>query len=352
MWLSSNSIHIDRFQWVEVARYVQSLDAVIREQTGPKKARDPVLISWDEVYEYSKKNSHTGVYTSIFHYDNKDLDQARRLGNLYFDFDDSAHPERAQQEAIRLVDYLCDKNIYPDALRVYFTGAKGFHVEAEAVALSIDPAHNLADIYRFIAESIAKELELTTLDTAVYDLRRMWRLPNTRHQKTGLYKTELFPDLFRGPFTDILDYARDRRPIEIPAQHFDRRSVMWYREWVAAYHAKIEEEQQKRIEMFNRLGTAVIGKPSDRYVKIVWEKALKALRESPEGDRNNTLFKQAFKLYMYAYANVLSHEHITNVLTEIGLGIGLTEREVTRTLQSADKVAATKEIDYARGKHS
>lgn len=343
MWLPKNSTKTAKFCWVEVARYVPSLERVIREKTGPKDDRRPVLVSWDEVYEYAQKHDNTGIYTSVFRYDSTDLDNARRLGNLYFDFD-SEEIEVAHSEAKRLYQYL--REFLPtEAIRRYFTGAKGFHLEVEAVALGVDARKDLADIYRFIAERLNEKFQLTTLDFAVYDLRRMWRLPFTKHQKTGLYKTSLRDSEFvNGTVKSILHTASFPWGVaDPPPQTFLPKANQWYKELVSQRDELLEQKALERIEMFNRFGTSLVGKPSDNYARIVWDGALDALRNAEAGkNRNQTLNRQAFRLYLLAEKGSLSEEHITQTLTEIGLGIGLDNGEIASTLDSARSAARKK----------
>lgn len=350
MWLPPNSTPYQKFRWVEVARYSPKLDAVIREQYGPKEARKPVLLEWEDVEEYASKHDHTGIYTSIFHYDDVDLDRALRMGNLYFDFD-SEDPAESWDEVRKVYNHLQDYSVYDDAIHIYFTGAKGFHLEIEAIALGVDASQDLPATYRFIAEDLRGQLGLKTLDFAVYDPRRMWRLPYSRHQKTGLYKNEL-PRPAVGCFNngkkwldtldEVLDYCREPRPVDVPEQHFDRRSAMWYREYVAQLDERHKEDTLRKIEMFNKLGTALVGKPNDKYAKIVWDSAIKELKESKKGGRNHTLNRQAFRLYLLVESGNLSEEYVTNALTEIGKGIGLADREITATLSSARRAASAK----------
>ncbi len=228
-----------RFKYVEVAKYVPSLKAVIRE----KKKDEPVLIQMEEVQEFADRNNRTGIYTSVLQYDSQHLDSAASLGSLCFDLD-SANLEDTRTEALRLVNHLLQ--VIPEsALRVFFSGGKGFHIECEPIALNIGSSDDLPGIYRHVAEHLANELQLQTIDLVVYDKRRMWRLPNTRHQRTGLFKIECMQLLRDSSGIDaILKHAEKPHDYEVPEQEFNFKANQWYREFVYQF-----EESKKHVPM-------------------------------------------------------------------------------------------------------
>lgn len=248
-----------RWKWVELARYVPDLNRVIREQYGSKDHKIPVIVEWDseELDNYRWKHDNVGLYTSVFHYDDTDPTRATRLGSLYFDFD-SDEVYLAQQDTARLVEYLYDF-IDPSAVRIYFTGKKGFHVECEAVHLGIGPSNNLPGIFRFIASSLKDELELQTIDFSVYDLRRMWRLPHSRHQDTGLHKVEIDINQLDRSIRDIETWAQEPHfEYEIPEQLFGAQANEWYRNWVIQEEVHRKQSRmtpQDAIERFQKYGS-------------------------------------------------------------------------------------------------
>lgn len=81
------------------------------------------------------------------------------------------------------------------AVRAYFSGKKGFHVTVDTRAF-LAPAASLAApaaLHR-LAQRLAGELgfgRAGPLDLALRDRVRLLRLPNTRHEATGLFKVPL-----------------------------------------------------------------------------------------------------------------------------------------------------------------
>jgi hypothetical protein len=249
---ASENSFLSKWDKYEVARYVPSLSRVIRDKNGD----NPLFVKEQEVSSYAIKNNNTGIYTSVFAYDTDDISNATRFGPLYFDID-SDNLDFAFEECKQLYNYL-RKHVPQQSILVYFTGKKGFHIECEPVALGINPSNSLPKVFRFIASSIKDSLGLVNLDFSVYDLRRMWRLPGSKHQETGLYKTLLNPngsdEFLQWSSAQIVEHSREPRPIDVAEQKFDYKANEWYREW--SY--ELEESSKKKddpLEYFNKYGS-------------------------------------------------------------------------------------------------
>lgn len=144
------------------------------------------------------------------------------------------------------------------SLLVYFTGKKGFHIECEPVALGIGPSNSLPKTFRYIAAQLKSELSIDSLDFSVYDLRRMWRLPGSKHQSTGLYKTLLTQNgddsILRSGTSYILEYSKEKHSTEVSDQEFNYKANEWYRNHIY----EMEEESKKKddpLEYFNKYGS-------------------------------------------------------------------------------------------------
>lgn len=264
---------LSQWKYYEVAKYVGSLDRVIRD----KKNGQPLILEQKDIPTYSNHNDNVGIYTSVFAYNSIDLDRAIRFGPLYFDID-SDNIDLAFEECKKLYDHLI-VHVPQSSVLVYFTGKKGFHIECEPIALGINPSNQLAKTYRFIATDLKKILNLTTIDFSVYDQRRMWRYPNSKHQSTGLYKVLLNSyeekDYVHSSVKDILEYAKNPQSIEVKEQTFDYKANEWYRQ----YSYEMEESFKKKddpLEYFNKYGS----------------KAFKEVAESTRTFDKNTLLSK------------------------------------------------------------
>ena len=113
--------------------------------------------------------------------------------DLAFDVDVGAGKEiesiqGAIPSVLRLVDF-CERYDIPHT--AYFTGGRGFHVVIPSTAFGQTPASDNHLINRRIAGLIEEETGELHTDPAIYSNRRQFRLPNSRHQKTGLFKIAL-----------------------------------------------------------------------------------------------------------------------------------------------------------------
>lgn len=156
------------------------------------------------------------------------------LAPLYFDLDYSENPAVAQEEAIKLVEFFTGElDIQEQDLHIYFSGSKGFHILVDERALGVEPRKDLQRVYKHIAGYIRYRLgevqeqedengrpveytePLKAVDLVVYTVKRMLRLPYSRHQKTGLYKIELtLQQLKELTLDEIKERARTGQPIQ------------------------------------------------------------------------------------------------------------------------------------------
>lgn len=99
-----------------------------------------------------------------------------------FDFD-GTDLELARQDTLTTVERLADQGIDIHAINVSFSGGKGFSVVVQHDS-NLTPEQHKA-----IAQGIAGDL--STFDPTLYNASRIFRIDGTKHQKTGLYKTQL-----------------------------------------------------------------------------------------------------------------------------------------------------------------
>lgn len=226
----------------------------------------PKIFEWKDVPAYADKHSNTGIYTTVFNYDDRDPDRATRLGSLYFDLD-SAEDEPTLRDLRKLVGFFLEF-IPEEALRIYFTGKKGFHVEVEALAIGITGSNQLPAIFRFIANDLKERLALETIDFQVYDLRRMWRLPNSLHQGTGLYKRLLRPEDTELSMDQLREIATSPSDFVVPEQTFCAKGNAWYREYTYDFEEAAKPKGQLTLdgalEAFNKHGTSRLRNSGER----------------------------------------------------------------------------------------
>lgn len=125
----------------------------------------------EEHYNYFTKNNTVAGITDV------------KTDKIVFDFDDNKNIENARKDALTVSSKLLSLGLNQDDFRIFFSGNKGFHIE-----IALD-----TELSRPEFENILKHVGagLTTLDTKIVDEQRIFRIPLTKHQKTGLYKIPL-----------------------------------------------------------------------------------------------------------------------------------------------------------------
>jgi hypothetical protein len=133
-----------------------------------------------------------GVYV----YERPDVD-APKTGDYHIDLDNSKNLEAARLEMCRLLDdfergYGLD--LY--ALRIGFSGSKGFNlIIPRRIFLKEEVIIDPVNVYKRFGEFL--HLSYPSLDLGIYSKRRLWKMENSRHPKTGLYRIALKPSEIR-----------------------------------------------------------------------------------------------------------------------------------------------------------
>ena len=247
------------------------------------------------------------------------------LAPLYFDLDYSENPAVAQEEAIKLVEFFTGElDIQEQDLHIYFSGSKGFHILVDERALGVEPRKDLQRVYKHIAGYLRYRLgevqeqedengrpveytePLKAVDLVVYTVKRMLRLPYSRHQKTGLYKIELtLQQLKELTLDEIKERARTGQPIQREEKTVRKRpkAGIFYADKLHEYEeaaATVSDKRNKTEYVF------VKDKPPVCVEDILnngWKK---------DGDRNNA----TVQLCCYFKAAGYKKEEATSILED------------------------------------
>jgi len=159
-------------------------------------------IRTDNIEQLLNKCNFIDCYATIqrFNASSKEGRNETFIAPLYFDLDKKDNVSLAKNEAIKIVEFFTDElKIDPLAIRIYFSGSKGFHVIINEKVFGIEPSKELHKVYKYIASFLAIKLDidrkgLSSFDLSVYTNRRMIRVEDTKHLGTDLYKIELSND--------------------------------------------------------------------------------------------------------------------------------------------------------------
>lgn len=131
---------------------------------------------------------------------------------ITFDID-SKDLEVSRDNTIRLVQFLESIGLYDDrAAKIAFSGSKGFHIH-------INTEHTfypkeLKELCMYLAKQIKFRNEAGfKIDPQVYNTNRIFRVANTPHEKTGLFKVEMLSsDLINFTMDEIKEAAKVPQP--------------------------------------------------------------------------------------------------------------------------------------------
>lgn len=154
---------------------------------------------------YKNLDTKKDYYTSIYYYNDEQVKKASEeieingkkrprgisgitdvvTDKLVWDFD-SENVKEAKRDAISLVLKLKAQGLQENAIRICFSGSKGFAVEVHT-----DQTFTPQE-FKSITKDFAANLK--TYDSVVANPARIFRLPLTKHPKSGLYKIPLYFD--------------------------------------------------------------------------------------------------------------------------------------------------------------
>ena len=113
--------------------------------------------------------------------------------DLHFDFVpfdfDSDDVLTSFAHTLKFVKWLETQGVPESHFTVWLSGSKGFHVEVDRAAFDVShPSKDILRRLKFFVELLMKTLDIK-VDLSLYSHARLYRCPNSKHAKTGLFKT-------------------------------------------------------------------------------------------------------------------------------------------------------------------
>jgi DNA-binding transcriptional MerR regulator len=273
------------------------------------------------------KLSSEGLFASAYRYPTDDPYVGGVISDFYMDFDNEENPDKARKEAVATVKKLISDYDIPEAnIALAFSGMKGVSVTISPKVFNAESLDYLPIIWKGIVQELATKLKLKTVDTSIYERRRLWRLLNSKHQKTGLYKIPLtLTELEKLTIEEIKELAtKPREPfIKADAQTSPKAEKLFQE-----HKAKVEAWTSERKKTFEatELKTQMNDPPC---IKRLLETGAK------KGERNNF----TFQLALYYASKGLSQEEIQKRCREFAAKseAPLSDREIEVLVNSALK---------------
>ena len=207
-----------------------------------------VYINYHEFFKFIETHSYVDTYCSAYLYSTQKIDEAELYGNLYLDFDDADNFNNAREDIIHTLSFF--KIVYKipsDQMKIYFSGHKGFHLIIPKEILGIEPNKNLNGIFKTIAEQVQTFSIHKTVDLQIYDNKRLFRVPNSMHGKTKLYKIILTPEeLVTLSEEQIKELAKQPRNINLPIKPIlNPVAHSQYLQAIKTYEKNIKEQDKR-----------------------------------------------------------------------------------------------------------
>ena len=203
-----------------------------------------------EVAQYRQKHNNKGLYLSAYIYDGLDPKAATLYADFYLDFDDEDNFETVRKDALFAIWYLEQKfkyNIPKSLIRIYYSGKKGVHIVVPAVIFGYEPHANLNEYFKIMAKDVAEKAPYDSIDMQIYDRRRLFRMVNSIHQDTGLFKIPLtYNELVNFKIEDIREIAKHPRSLQYPKAYHIAGAQKEFERHVEAWGHRFKDSFDKR----------------------------------------------------------------------------------------------------------
>ncbi len=308
--------------------YAEVCNGLIRSHP-PQMIKAADLAKWQAEHQ----SSNAGLFASIFSFEFEDPYVGGVISPFYIDFDQEENPDRARKDAVTTIKKLIDEYKIPESvIAIAFSGMKGVSITISHTVFNAEPSDHLPLVWKSILQELGTKLKLKTADFSVYDRRRLWRLLNSKHNKTGLYKIPLtLTELEKLSMTEIKELAAKPRE---PFLHADAVKSLPAETLYHENKEKVETWLSVRKEKFESTGVKNISDDPPCIKKLLELGAKK-------GNRNN----QTFQLAVYFASKGLSQEEIEKLCTEFTVAEPLRPQEISTIVDSALK-------GYMEGRYS
>lgn len=264
--------------------YVEVIDGSIRQRNSNAK-----IAHLSEVQYLPCDHER---YTSLFQYEESIINHFNLIGSvagykgnlymerLWIDLDNEEHPELAKEQAIKLIKHIASNYGVPtDAFSIFFSGHKGYHIALhENLFGGFGSSDDLPKKIKRLAEMLCAGTDF--VDLGIYNVNRAFRAINSCHPETGLFKIGITYDDLCG-----LDHAAICFMAGNPNDSYIFTTEMQPKQPIKAL--KDAWEYVSSVDM--EIASVEIG--DGQY-------SGESFFSSPmEGQRNQTLFKQAAMIF-------------------------------------------------------
>lgn len=209
-----------------------------------------------EAIEKYEKDIYKSAYGYIFENENNsinaqniDFNEILKIGDFYIDLDYNINNKedylKLKDDAITVFTFFTAiLGIDKKSIKIYFSGNKGFHFVIDKDVMNIKPRKDLNKVFKSMAEEIKKITRFQSVDTQIYDSRRLFRIENSVNSKSNLYKIPLtYIELQSFDIEDIIEIAKKPRYVNLYTIKYSKKAENFLKK-----HINIIEEQHKKTE--------------------------------------------------------------------------------------------------------
>lgn len=249
----------------------------------------------ENTYQFRNAYKNQGVYQTQMKYINPiwyqnakgkwliNAADSLKWGDFYLDFDTVITNEEDYQKlkedvgmALRYLTVIMQIDV--KQVRFFFSGNKGIHLTVPAETLGLEPHAALNSIYKIIMEDIKTYCKHDTLDSKVYDDKRMFRMVNSWNLKGQAFKIPLtYEEYKKLTFAEIKELAKQTREVAVAAPVPSTRARMVIKQHIEDWTNRVNRRQ----EFSGKIRQLETEPPC---IKAMWEKVF---RETID-ERNNS----------------------------------------------------------------
>lgn len=279
-----------------------------------------------DLLKLRKKYNNTGLYCTAYRYDNPKQAEANLYGPLYLDFDsdsDEIGYEQVRADALKAMAFFSAIfGLAYEDVRIYFSGKKGIHLMIPPEVLGIEGDKELNDIFKLVAKDVHTMTDYKTVDTRIYDRVRLFRLVNSKHSDTGLYKVPMtYQQLLTASYDEMQEWASEKRKIKVRAPRFNEKANRVYKTYIDQW---AKEKAQKNFNKNAGNRTLDFTPPCLKHI---------IKNGAEQGKRNNTAAALASFYKQRGYSEEKAMDRLTK-WNESVCQPPLREQEIRITLQS------------------
>lgn len=235
------------------------------------------------------------------------------------DFDCEGNPADAIAAAQHLLCFIEAKASGDlGAVIVSYSGGKGVHVRLPIGGLMTAPAPDFPRICKGFAALLCRDAGVSHLDAAIYDGARLFRMPNSRHGKTGRLCVPILPaDFIRMDAGAVIALGDGGRRDGTPSRPYSETWCSW----------ELQGVWNRAADFVAKKAAAIPGNGSER--DALNRATLEFIADgAANGERHSRLFSAACNLGEFGASEKLA----TALLTEAARDSGMPMKEITDTI--------------------